>query len=556
MNKSSTNFTKMIMDKKFALSALAAVAIIALQGCAVQTIKNKVDANIESKVDSGNEARERLMDDIRASVSRRDSDSEVNHPYIAGKATPLPRSIVLPAVLQKNVPVEVLFPKSESIDLVDAAALISMATQVAIRVGPDALLPAESFLPRSGTVAGGSSASPGQASTKSGKINMRVKEMPLMSLLDYVASQTGTYWKWDGNAVQIYRLETRTFRLKTLSQKVSTSSGLGRNSGQNQLFESSGTTRLESKDLDPIAAAQKTIEALMSRAGTLAISNETGSVVVTDTKDALDRIDKHIANENKSMTRRVKLIFESIEVQLNDSGETGIDWNLLYSKATPTNGVSTGAMTPLGSTVGSNATGITLNLFGNSKFAGTSVILKALAEQGRIFNKSTIPMSTLNRRPISHAVRTTFNYVDQIQNNNTTATNGTTNQAAPSITQKEETVGTLITIVPDASEDGTLLMSIAFDSTVLTSLTPFTAGNGSNAMTVQQKTIDGTGTLQQIVMRSGQTAVISGFEKTSDHYKERRLDKYSPLLLGGSDVAASQRTTKVLLVTAVVEEGV
>jgi type IVB pilus formation R64 PilN family outer membrane protein len=555
-------YSSMLNPSQFALIAVAA-SVVLLQGCAVHNIRQQVDAAAASPELSGEAARNNLIAQVRESKDRRQAEMEVAAPFIAGASVPLPRQLLLPPALMRNIPVEVLFQRADSVTLQEAGALISTATQIPVRVGPDALLPAEAFLPRAGTTVGGSGAAGSPAGGRASGINMRVKEMPLMSLLDYLASQSGTYWKWENGAVLFYRLETRTFRLKTLSQKVSTSSGLGRNSGSGQLFESSGTTRMEMKDADPVAAARLTIEALMSRAGTIAISTETGSVVINDTKEALDRIEMHINNENKSMTRRVKLIFQTVEVQSNKSGENGIDWNVLFKKinledgaSVPTSGVSGGKLTPLGSAVGSNASGITLNILGNTRFSGTSVVLKALAEQGRIYNTSTIPMSTLNRRPISHAVRTTFNYVDQIQNNNSTTGTGTTNQSAPSVTQKEETVGTLITMVPDASEDGTILMSVAFDSTVLTSLTPFSVGNGSNSMTVQQKVIDGTGTLQQIVMRSGQTAVISGFEKVSDNYKERRMDEHAPMLFGGSDSASSQRTTKVLLVTAVAEEGI
>jgi type IVB pilus formation R64 PilN family outer membrane protein len=550
------------LNKRLALLSMSA-ALLVMQGCAVHNIRSKVDDAANSGSMSGDDARASLLNQVRESKERRLAESDVGVPYIAGKSVPLPRQLSMPPALSRNVPVEVMFQRADSLTLQEAASFISTATQIPVRVGPDALLPAEAFLPRAGTTVGGSAGASSPQGNRGVGINMRLKEMPLMSLLDYLANQSGTSWKWDNGAILFYRLETRTFRLKTLSQKVSTSSGLGRNSGSSQLFESSGTTRIEMKDADPVAAARVTIEALMSRAGTIAISLETGSVVVNDTKDALDRIEAHINNENKSMTRRVKLIFETVEVQNNKSGENGIDWNVVFKKinledatSVATSGVSAGKLAPLGTTVNTNASGITLNLLGNTRYAGTSVVLKAIAEQGRIFNKSTIPMSTLNRRPISHAVRTTFNYVDQIQNNSSTTSTGSTNQAAPSVTQKEETVGTLITMVPDASEDGTIVMSIAFDSTVLTSLQPFSVGNGSNTMTVQQKVIDGTGTLQQIVMRSGQTAVISGFEKISDNYKERRMDEHAPMLLGGSDSAASQRITKVLLVTAVAEEGI
>ena len=73
---------------------------------------------------------------------------------------------------------------------------------------------------------------------------------------------------------------------------------------------------------------------------------------------------------------------------------------------------------------------------------------------------------------------------------------------------------------------------------------------------MQQRTIDGTGTVQSVSLRSGQTLVISGIERRTDSVLKSRLDDTVPLLAGGSDQASKKKNTAIILVTAVAEDGI
>jgi type IVB pilus formation R64 PilN family outer membrane protein len=531
---------------KLKLIAIAAVSV--LSACTSMTYKPDMDKSAAEKTQQIQQKRDQFDASIKQYKARGIETAEVNRPYLVGRSTELSREVVLPAVLRANVPVETTFQAAGSVDLSQAATMISAATRLPVRVRPDALLPPSAFLPK---IAGqaASSGTPGPV-----KFSMRVPEMPLASLLDYVAGQAGVYWRGDEKGVEFYRTDTRVFSIKTLSQKLSADASLGRSGSSGSLFDNTSRTSMSSKDVDPMDGVQKTIEAMLTRAGSVNLSRDTGTITVSDTKETLDRVADYVQRENKQLTRRVKLLFEAVDVQTKDQGQSGIDWNLVYSKINPATGHSTtyGTSSPL-TTTDNQAGAFSIGLGGTGRMSGSSVLLHALSEVGTLVNHTKVPMMTINRRPISHAVRTTFNYVDQVQSTLVTSASGTVSQ--PTATQKEDTVGTVVTIVPDAQEDGQILMSIAFDETVLTSLKPFTVGSGSSAIQLQQKTIDGSGTVQQVMVRSGQTIVISGFERVTDQYDQRRLGQGVPLLLGGSDIANRSRTTKLLLVTAVVEEG-
>src|SRR5690606_18019203 len=90
-------------------------------------------------------------------------------------------------------------------------------------------------------------------------------------------------------------------------------------------------------------------------------------------------------------------------------------------------------------------------------FKGSEAIIKALGRVGKIVRHSRMPVLTLNRRPVTHAVRTTFSYIDKIEST-PVGVAGALALPAVSVSQKEETVGSLITLLPDAQENGDILL--------------------------------------------------------------------------------------------------
>ena len=126
---------------------------------------------------------------------------------------------------------------------------------------------------------------------------------------------------------------------------------------------------------------------------------------------------------------------------------------------------------------------------------------------------------------------------------------------AVSVSQKEETVGSLITLLPDAQENGDILLSLAYDNTVAQPLKSVTFGDRAHPLQLQQITIDGNGTVQQVLLHAGQPMLISGFDRRQHDSSSRRLNPGVPLALGGSDRAVSQTLTTVMIVTAQMEEG-
>lgn len=115
-----------------------------------------------------------------------------------------------------------------------------------------------------------------------------------------------------------------------------------------------------------------------------------------------------------------------------------------------------------------------------------------------------------------------FNVSDQVETTSMPSGSGIALPAV-SVNQKEETVGSLLTVIPDVQEDGQILLSIAYDNTVAQPLKTITFGDKANPLQLQQLTIDGNGTVQQLAVQPGQPLVMSGFDRHLSETAERRL---------------------------------
>ncbi|WYX27670.1 hypothetical protein WJ976_19140 [Achromobacter denitrificans] len=189
---------------------------------------------------------------------------------------------------------------------------------------------------------------------------------------------------------------------------------------------------------------------------------------------------------------------------------------------------------------------------GSGPFAGSNIALTALSQLGSIINHKSVPMLLQNRRPGKYDTRSTFEYIKDLQQ-----TQSTSDTSAPTVTvtQNEKTVGTFLTVVPDAQDDGQVLLTIAYDDTRLISLKKQPVGSRDDQSFVQQADIGGQGRVQQVMVRPGEQTVIGGFQQSSDTSTRRRLDDNAPMLVGGSDASQEQQVLTVVLVTAIPEEG-
>lgn len=521
-------------------ATLLAGFVLLTQGCALSQRIYEIGAEVSGAGNRIQAAHESFT--AKAEARRRHSAQEVARPWLAGKARPLAREVTLPAPLRANVDTTLLFDDGpQPLPLI--ADRISRATGIPVHVRPEALLPAEAFVSRLET------ASLPAVHAAPAAVTLDGGPEPLARTLDRIAARLGVMWRYDSERIEFYRTETRAFDVRALTLQAASQASLGLGSdGMRDGFASTSRTELFSTPHDVLAAVRARVEPFLSRAGTVvAEPGASAMLVVTDTPEVLRKIAAFIDMENRAMTRRVRLLFEELTVAVEDSAEAGIDWNVVFA------GAGLAATAEMAGTASSDAGTIGLRA-ADGRFMGSELVVKALGRVGKVVRRNAMPVLTLNRRPVTHAVRTTFSYIDKVES---MSERGPLERELPkvSVSQREETVGSLITLVPDAQADGQVLLSVAYDNTVAQPLKSVTFGDSVNPLQLQQITIDGNGTVQQVALMPGQPLVISGFDRSQQESASRRLNPGLPLALGGSDRASTQRLTTVMVVTAHVEEG-
>jgi len=523
--------------------ALALSLVVALlSGCALSDKLREVAESVRSNRQRITTAQEGFVA-ATTDIEVRRAAQQVDRPWLAGRAQPLAREATLPPALRADVNTTLIF-SGEALSLPAIAQRLTLATGIPVHVRPEALLPLERFAPK---LAGGRQTS--DTTTAPAAMHLRGGPAPLVQTLDRIGARLGVSWRYVADRIEFYRTETRVFNVRALTLNASAEASLGsKRTGHADGFASTSRTSLEANGLDVMDIVRARIEPFLSQAGNMvAQAGASSSIVVTDTPDVLQGIASYLDKENQALTRRVRLVFEELTLSTHDTAEAAVDWNVVFASAR----IAASAVMPVNGLEQAASVGIGIQ---DGPFRGSEAMIKALGQVGQVVRRSTLPVLTLNRRPVSHAVRTTFSYIDRVE---TTSIPDGVGTALPtvSISQKEETVGSLLTVVPDAQEDGQILLSVAYDNTVAQPLKSITFGDRANPLQLQQITIDGNGTVQQVALYPGQPLVISGFDRIQDESDQRRLNPGFPVALGGSDRAGSQHLTTIMLVTAHVEEG-
>jgi type IVB pilus formation R64 PilN family outer membrane protein len=472
-------------------------------------------------------------------------DVRVNKPWVSGKPMPLAREFDLPVALRANVNTTLIYaskPKS----LAEVANRIAQATQIPVRVNPDALLPIEHFVSRLSVT--GSSTQPSAQVLWS----MPVGAQPLPKILDHVAAIHQVYWQFDGKAIEFYRTRTKVFDVRGLSVAAKSDMRLGKSSSQNsQGFDSAAHTELSLPSQAVVQDVVKQLEPFLTRAGVVAAQpGSLNSIVVTDTPPALERVSQYLERLNRQLSRRVRLVFEQVTVTRDQRHEQGIDWQFALAS-------ELGGLDIAGAFAGPAPTLMKVAGSGGVSGLSSSLLLKAVSRYADVVRHTTVPVMTLNRRPVTHAVRSTFTYVDQVKSVAANPSDKNSQSALPGIavSQKRETVGAFLTLVPDVQDDGQVLLSVSFDDTVAMPLKTLSFGGSQSAVQIQQLDLRGNGTVQQVVLYPGRPTLIAGFEQQANEVNQTRRSPHAPKVFGGADEASYQTNMTLIFLTVQVQDG-
>jgi len=580
---------KRIPMRSMATGAAALLTLIALGGCQTTPSVTTYD-NIKGEVASGASKRPAAAPTVDAAVA------DALLPPAAALATQLPKA--RPALEERfnvsfnNVPAQQFFRS------------IVAGTRYNILVHPDV----------------------------AGTITANLKDVTLPETLDAIREMYGYDYRIDGTRISIKPLtmQTKMFHVNYLVGKRSgmsstrvTSTSVanavnnqngngygnnGNNQGQNQNGNNGNNQnnngnnpngqnggQMDSTDVATTSAndfwgdLKLAIEAIVgSKEGgrSVVVSPQSGVLVIRAMPDELRNVDAYLKATQLAVDRQVILEAKILEVELNDSYQSGVNWASFASiKSGHDNRVSGGMIAPgatltplpfgggqpavitdpstgLSASSGfslSNAAGAAGSMFGLAvQTANFAALISFLETQGTVHVLSSPRVAAVNNQKAVLKIGTDEFYVTGVQ----TTTNSTTtgNTVSPSVTLQPFFSGVVLDVTPQIDEKGNILLhvhpSVSQVSTINKSVNLGTAGSLNLPLAASA-----TSELDSIVRgQNGQVVAIGGLMRQSSTADDSQLPGTGrvPVLsaLFGAKKRVNQKRELVVLIKPTIVEGI
>jgi MSHA type pilus biogenesis protein MshL len=293
------------------------------------------------------------------------------------------------------------------------------------------------------------------------------------------------------------------------------------------------------------------LKSLLSPNGKLAINRMVGQIMVTDHKANVQRIGEYVKHIKRSLHLQVDIEARIFEVVFNDEFHFGIDWQNVMGSLEQW-AISSGGMAfagipssrlivdgPLGG-LQPGAPALSLAISKDQ----TKVVLDALKQQGRLEVVSQPRVRTLNNQAALIKVGTDKPFFRKTAITTTVA--GSPPQVSEDVQVQSITIGTVLALTPQISEDGWITMDI---SPVITRLVDTRVG----PLDTTAPEVDIKQTTCMVRIRDNTTIVLGGLIQNERYKTERRVPILGDIPLLGyafrGTFEDTRRTELVIFIT-------
>lgn len=278
--------------------------------------------------------------------------------------------------------------------------------------------------------------------------------------------------------------------------------------------------------------------------GSFTVNRLTGTIIVTASKNQLERVDRFIKAVKSAMNRQVQIEAKIIEVQLTNGLQYGIDWSQAISKWRGVfKNASFGTQNFAASAVSS-----TSPLFNASIPAGNfTALLEALQQQGDVRTLSNPRVSIMNGQTALLSVGTSTTFISGASTSYVSAAGATTSAVVPITTPTTNSVlsGIMIGIVPFISENGEISLTVTPIISNLKSLQTATSGSQSagNLIQISLPIVDLREMSTTVKVRDGQMVIIGGLISKSQNFQDNKVPGLGDVPVAG-DLFTSRNNTE------------
>ncbi|MCU8585753.1 PilN family type IVB pilus formation outer membrane protein [Erwinia pyrifoliae] len=269
------------------------------------------------------------------------------------------------------------------------------------------------------------------------------------------------------------------------------------------------------------------------------MSLSAGMLTVMDTPPVLAKVRSFVNERNIELNRQVMLNVQVYSVEKQQSDRLGIDWKAVFKDSL---GLSfTNAYTEASEAMMSGGVSII-----DGKGKGSSAFIKALAQQANVSMLTQASSMTTNLSAVPIQVALQQDYASNASTENTANVG-----SSSSISKSTITTGFNMTVLPYLiPHTSRMQLQFAINMSDEPTIRKFTSENTSvELMKTRLKTFN-----QRVIMSSGQTLVLSGYQSMSNTANHQGVGSSHFFALGGGAEGDVNRSTLVILITPVMSE--
>jgi type IVB pilus formation R64 PilN family outer membrane protein len=417
-------------------------------------------------------------------------------------------------------------------------------------------------------VSGTSTTTPSTTAVTPVFVNDFVFKGSLSDALDLLAAKANVSWRWNGQGVDVFRYETRTYNIAALAgstssnsqvtlasnssnqgstqsqtaTSTSTSGSSSASGGSNNVSNQSANTNTSNQgvtrtaDLKTWDDVKSYLLSMLTTNGTMSVMESNGQVTIKDTPAVQKQVSAAIKSLNGLMGKQIYLNVDVYAITRDMNDDYGIDWNGAYAAA--------GLGLSYAATSGATGQLLTSSIT-SGPFSGSKAMLTALSKLGKTSIVNQFSLTTLNNQPTPIGNNTAQAYVQSIS-----VTDDQNGNPQTSITAGDVYEGISMSITPKVQPTGKILLEYAMNLSSIDNIVPFTSGGN----TVQLPTTTLKNILQRASLRSGQTLILSGFKQVTAQTTNSGVGSVYNLLTGGRSNADKNVQYLVITVTPYVAD--
>ena len=428
--------------------------------------------------------------------------------FVAPEVINLKSSDRLPASAETSTSVVLI--SRDPLRLADIAARLSDITKIqhSVELGPN------------GTeVQAGADGAAVASTSRAGSLAIRPSlRGSLSSVLDKIGSAFDVEWTYEDGRVVFRDYVTRQYQLSAMP--VTSSMGF------------SAVETSSSSSLDMWDELQDGLENVAGPNSKLSIGQGTGILTVTAMLSDQDRVRDYIATMNQTMGQQIAFDVNVLTVTARSAEAYGLDLESVAFGDSVAVDWRGGQNLP--DPVGSVNVGI---ISGNFSL---DAVITALSSRRNVSIETRAGATTTNFQMIPVEVVEETNYVSQVEVE--IDDNG---NAVQSIETDTIVTGFQMQLLPRVLNTREILLRYSLNLSDLVALETFDSGDGS----VQLPQVTRSKFEQQVILKNGQTLVLSGFERQRTETENRGVGSPRFLGLGGVEEGEIRRASNIVFIT-------